>query len=367
MGSGTIIDSTNDNGIYVSTILTSATILRTSSEEAAIPDDIKIVNVYLWDGWLFEGKVSFYDFHYNITTIKIDSDAPLPTAAIRQLDDSISVNPSELCSPEEEELDSQLFQIQPHSEKFNLSPGDLVVGIGRYFEEPHDLMAAPGEFSLDCCKFDCKELFRANCTISKCGIGGPLINCNGEVIGVNFYDECSTPFLPINIASKCLKHFENYRTFCRPWLGMEATNLYAASLGNLEIIKRKFPNIFKGVIVEQVTEGSPADCAGILPDDVIIEFGGNSVQGFLELFGMSFDKASSKERTVDLVVLRGKTGARLNLTVAVDEVTADRFYRWPLPKRQRSGPAKVVQAWPKEYVSKVAQTGKRRKSVKRKL
>ncbi|KAM7471256.1 hypothetical protein LguiA_009439 [Lonicera macranthoides] len=148
---------------------------------------------------------------------------------------------------------------------------------------------------------------------------------------------------------------------------MEATNLYAASLGNLEIIKRKFPNIFKGVIVEQVTEGSPADCAGILPDDVIIEFGGNSVQGFLELFGMSFDKASSKERTVDLVVLRGKTGARLNLTVAVDEVTADRFYRWPLPKRQRSGPAKAVQAWPKEYVSKVAQTGKRRKSEKRKL
>lgn len=42
---------------------------------------------------------------------------------------------------------------------------------------------------------------------------------------------------------------------------------------------------------------------------------------------MLFDKAESKERTVDLVVLRGKTGARLNVTVAVKEATTDRFYR----------------------------------------
>ncbi|KAM7473630.1 hypothetical protein LguiB_020873 [Lonicera macranthoides] len=340
MGSGTIIDSADVNGIYVSTILTSASILRSSCGKAAIPSDIK-VDVYLPDGRLFEGKVSFLDFHYNIATVKIDSDEPQPIAIIRHLDDSISVNPSESCSPEDEVVGSESFQIHPHSEKFNLSPGDMVVAIGRYFKEPYDLMVAPGKFSLDCCKFDCKELFRTNCKISNCGIGGPLINRDGEVIGVNFYDKRCTPFLAINIASKCLEHFEKYRTFCRPWLGMEATNLYAASLGYMEKIIQKFPNIFKGVIVEQVTKGSPADCAGILPDDVIIECCGNSVHGFLEFLGMLFDKAESKERRVDLVVLRGKTGARLNVTVAVEEATTDRFYRWPLPK-QRSGPTQGV-------------------------
>ncbi|KAI7990716.1 hypothetical protein LOK49_LG12G02468 [Camellia lanceoleosa] len=67
--------------------------------------------------------------------------------------------------------------------------GDMVVAIGHSCGRTHALMAASGKFSLDCCKFDCKELFRANCIITKSGIGGPLINRYGEVIRVNFYDD----------------------------------------------------------------------------------------------------------------------------------------------------------------------------------
>ncbi|KAM7473627.1 hypothetical protein LguiB_020870 [Lonicera macranthoides] len=324
MGSGTIIDSADVNGIYVSTILTSASILRSSPELDAIPNDIK-VDVYLSDGRLFEGKFSFHDYHYNIATIKIESDAPLPTAVIRHLDDSLSIDQSELCS----------FGIRPHSNKFKLYPEVMVVGVGRYYKETRDIMAAPGKFSIDFCKFDCKELFRASCKITKCGIGGPLINHDGEVIGVNFFDRLYTPFLPINIASKCVQHFEKYGTYCRPWLGIHATNLYTARLEKLENTIHKFPNIYKGVIVEEVIMGSPAYSAGILPDDVIVECGGKSVQGFLEFFGMVFDKASCKKKKkqkVDLVVLRGKTGARVSLTVAVEEATTYKVNRWPLPE-----------------------------------
>lgn len=39
----------------------------------------------------------------------------------------------------------------------------------------------------------------------------------------------------------------------RPWLGMEVTNLYAADVDILEKIVQKFPNVFKGVIVEEVS------------------------------------------------------------------------------------------------------------------
>lgn len=43
-----------------------------------------------------------------------------------------------------------------------------------------------------------------------------------------------------------------YRQSRRPWLGMEVTNLYAARLRILERIISKFPDVLKGVIVEEV-------------------------------------------------------------------------------------------------------------------
>ncbi|KAG5531163.1 hypothetical protein RHGRI_025950 [Rhododendron griersonianum] len=200
MGSGTIIESEEVDGTHLSTILTSASLLRSTPESDALPGDIKI-DVYLSDGKFLEGQVFSYDFHYNIAAIKIKTELALPSATLRILDDSISAVPSAI---------SESFQLCPHSDVFNLCPGDMVVAVGRYFEKPNELMSAPGKFSLDCVKFDCKELFRTNCQISKCGIGGPLVNRYGEVIGVNFYDSLCTPFLPINIAVKCLEHFKIY-------------------------------------------------------------------------------------------------------------------------------------------------------------
>ncbi|GMP37227.1 hypothetical protein CsSME_00009012 [Camellia sinensis var. sinensis] len=87
MGSGTIIDCENVNSTYFSTILTSASLLRSSAELEAVPEDIKI-DVYISDGKLFEGRVFTYDFHFNIAFIKIESNATLPTASLRLLEDS---------------------------------------------------------------------------------------------------------------------------------------------------------------------------------------------------------------------------------------------------------------------------------------
>ncbi|KAF7132571.1 hypothetical protein RHSIM_Rhsim09G0048400 [Rhododendron simsii] len=279
-----------------------------------------MIDVYLSDGKSSEGQVLAYDFHYNIATIKIKTELALPSAALRFLDDSISVDPSAI-------LESS--QLRPRSDLFKLCPGDMVVAVGRHFDRPYELMAAPGKFSLDVFKFDCKELFRATCQITKCGIGGPLINLYGEVIGVNFYDRKCTPFLPINIAAKCLELFKKYGRFCRPWLGMEMTNLYAENLGILEKIIQKFPNISKGVLVEEVIEGSPAESGGICSGDVIVQCGGKDVRSFLEFYGMIMEKTWE---SLELVVLRETSGQRLQTTVKASETSRDKFYRWPLPE-----------------------------------
>ncbi|XP_028088347.1 uncharacterized protein LOC114288930 isoform X1 [Camellia sinensis] len=110
MGSGTIIDCENVNSTYFSTILTSASLLRSSAELEAVPEDIKVIisikvffvlgtiqyysvllllqiDVYISDGKLFEGRVFAYDFHFDIAFIKIESNATLPTASLRLLED----------------------------------------------------------------------------------------------------------------------------------------------------------------------------------------------------------------------------------------------------------------------------------------
>ncbi|KAF5751205.1 hypothetical protein HS088_TW02G00215 [Tripterygium wilfordii] len=315
-GSGTIIESDDNSGV----ILTSANLIRSTTDQHAIADDIKVV-VYLLDGKLYRGQVVAHDLHFNIAAIKIQSDSLLPTANLRHLDDSVTISPSQLHIPEEKS-----FQLHAHSSSFNLIPGDTVIALGRYSISPHDLMAAPGKFSLDVCGYDCRELFRVTCRITRSGDGGPLVNRHGEVIGFNFYDLFLTPFMPINIAFKWWEHYKKYGELRRPWIGMEMTNLYAASLHILDKVIQKFPRIGKGVIVEEVIPGSSAETAGICPNDVIIECDGKSVQSFLELFEMMWDKVGG---SVELVVIRGIEGDPLHLTMVVVEATPDEFYRWP--------------------------------------
>ncbi|XP_020109005.1 putative protease Do-like 14 [Ananas comosus] len=212
-----------------------------------------------------------------------------------------------------------------HSNKFILVPGDKVVAVGRYHTEGYDLMVAPGIFSADCCRLDCKELFRANCKITKSGIGGPLLNLDGEVIGINFIGRLCTPFLPMNIVSRWWTHFKRHGQFCRPWIRVETANLFSGRVDVLEHIVRKFPNFSKGVIVEKVEQGSPADIAGINPNDVIVQCDGKKVKNFLGLFKKFYKKVG---QAVELEVIRPHDGAHLTVSVFVSECTL--VNRWPL-------------------------------------
>ncbi|CAM0147816.1 unnamed protein product [Urochloa decumbens] len=55
---------------------------------------------------------------------------------------------------------------------------------------------------------DCPCIVRSSCKITKTGIGGPLVNLEGEVIGMNFYDtRIGTPFLLWSEIDSILAHF----------------------------------------------------------------------------------------------------------------------------------------------------------------
>lgn len=314
---GTIIESDDNSSI----ILTSATLILQPKENGSILENLKIV-VHLSDGKAFEGQLAAHDFHYNIAAVKICTGASLPAAYLAHLDDSITVD---LCERHTSNV------LQRHSSSTDLVPGGKVIALGRWFSKPYDLMAAPGKFSMDHCEYDCKELLRAECVITRTGTGGPIVNLGGDIIGIVFYAFDHAPFMPINVASKWWKHYKKYGEYRRPWVGMGVANLYVADLDMLEKIIQKFPNVFKGVIVEEVTNGSSADSAGICPNDVIVECDGKRIEGALQFFDVMWDKTGDQ---VELVVLRESDGSRMLCKIMVEKTSPHHFYRWPVLKTE---------------------------------
>nr|CAD1833400.1 unnamed protein product [Ananas comosus var. bracteatus] len=186
--SGTIIEcnSSSSNGLFDATILTTASLLRSDVEDKIV-ENIQVI-VYLWDGKSYKAEVLGCDFYFNVATVRIRSEVALKTAVLRKVDDSISICPTACDSRE-----AMGPVLRRHSKKFWLVPGDKVVAVGRHHEKQHELMVAPALFSADCCRLDCKELFRANCKITKVERGSPaciagiipndvIVQCEGKKV-----------------------------------------------------------------------------------------------------------------------------------------------------------------------------------------
>lgn len=240
--SGVIFGSFWNNDSLNYYVLTSATLLRPPPSHAledyitdepeddhCLPNDGKI-DVYLRGGKLCEGIVVTSDPHYSIAVLTFKSDDRIPCAVLRSLDDSLALHNA----PTDVQASPCHFPGIP----VKLIPGDAVIAVGWFTMTPFEIMAAPGRYSADGVdektELNCMDLFTADCKITKCGIGGPLISCEGEVIGLNFYAEHCTPFLPVNIFLKWWSQYKFTRSHCRPSLGVKVANLHTADLGTLD-------------------------------------------------------------------------------------------------------------------------------------
>ncbi|KAK9664944.1 hypothetical protein RND81_14G078900 [Saponaria officinalis] len=295
-GCGTIHEADEQNNI---TVITSANLIRRPSKnniaENSLADDLKVV-VHAPDYASYEGNICIYDYHYNLLVITFKSDTPLQAARLGTIDD------------------------------FSKKVDDSVIAPGRYFTKPFDFMVAPGYFRHDRCDYDCKELSGTTCDITRCGDGGPLINLCGEIIGINFYHlDLLTPFLPINVVKKWWKHYKLHRELRHPYLGFDATNFYVADVNLIERVIRNFPNISQGVIVKTVMPESSAHYAGLEQDDIIVRCDGKTVDSFLQLFEIAWEKVG---KTVKLEVARAQHHTLLSFGVTIVEATPDKMNRW---------------------------------------
>ena len=104
--------------------------------------------------------------------------------------------------------------------------------------------------------------------------GGPLLNSQGEVIGVNFATTSNADnisfALPINIVKEKIEEYRTYGKFIQPYLGVSYEMIS-------EFEAYYYKNIVAGAFVQSIDSEGPAYAAGIRKGDIITKFGENAV------------------------------------------------------------------------------------------
>jgi 2-alkenal reductase len=142
-------------------------------------------------------------------------------------------------------------------------------------------------------RFTIPELIQTDAAINPGNSGGPLLNSQGEVIGVNTaYDPDVSGIgfaVPVNMVKRVVPKLITAGHYTYPWLGIGGDDL------SLDLVEAMNLPVQDGAIVNVVTPGSPADKAGLrgssetveksglelyIGGDVIIAIDGNPVQHF---------------------------------------------------------------------------------------
>ena len=148
------------------------------------------------------------------------------------------------------------------------------------------------------------DMIQTDASINPGNSGGPLINTKGEVIGINTMIITNGPqqssgvgfAVPINVAKEILPQLRTKGRVIRGWLGVSIQPV-TEQLARSYHLKEA-----KGAIIADVTEGSPAEKAGLKPDDVVIGVDGRDVRDNSDL--TSYIASRPPDSTVHLKILR---------------------------------------------------------------
>jgi Do/DeqQ family serine protease len=160
-----------------------------------------------------------------------------------------------------------------------------------------------------------REMIQTDASINRGNSGGPLVNIRGEVIGINTAIYAPTGVfagvgfaIPINSAKEILSELIEKGKVVRGWLGIEIREVD-------EVIAKQFslPST-KGVLVNNVMEGSGAEKGGMKRGDVIIKFEDHKVEGARDLQEVAGKTEPGKK--VKVVVIREKKEVALTIELA---------------------------------------------------
>jgi len=230
LGSGVIIDG--KRGF----ILTNAHVIDRSG-------NIKVV---LEDEHEFEAKIVGADPDSDLAVLQIDSKTRLPSIEMGSSDD--------------------------------LMIGETVIAIGNPFGFSHTVttgVISAVDRSIRSDERVFLDFIQIDASINPGNSGGPLLNINGDLIGINtaiYAKAQGIGFaIPINKAKKIISDLIQFGEVIQTWIGITVQNLDSKLAGYLKVPGKK------GVMVKALEPGSPASSAGLKEGDIILAIGNKKI------------------------------------------------------------------------------------------
>ncbi|QUS59454.1 HhoA/HhoB/HtrA family serine endopeptidase [Synechocystis sp. PCC 7338] len=219
---------------------------------AHVVEGASTVKVTLKDGSVLEGKVMGIDTMTDVAVVKIEAEN-LPVVEVGQSD--------------------------------RLQPGEWAIAIGNPLGLDNTvtvgIISALGRSSSEVGVPDKRVRFiQTDAAINPGNSGGPLLNAKGEVIGVNTAIRADAQGLgfaiPIQTAQNVAENLFTKGKMEHPYLGIHMVTLTPDTAKQLRASGELPAGVTAdtGVLIVQVSPGSPAAQAGLAPGDIILEVGG---------------------------------------------------------------------------------------------
>jgi serine protease Do len=248
--------------------------------------------VRLKDGRAFEGEVKGLDPESDVALVKIQASGLTPA----KLGDSDAMRVGEF-----------VLAIGAPFELNDTVTVGHVSAKGRIFEHDAD-----------------QDFIQTDAKILPGNSGGPLVNLDGEVIGINTMIEGLDTGIgfavPINLAKRVKDHLLTEGKFTRSLLGIRIHELKNDS-DYLSLDGKLAPDTREGVVVDIILPGGPASKSDLRPGDVITAVDGKTVQTVRQLRDEVADKKPG--RLAALSVVRGKEHVSVKVTPGVMPTTEE--------------------------------------------
>jgi serine protease Do len=215
-------------------------------------------------------------------------------------------------------IDAKNLPVAPIGNSDNIQVGEWVLAIGEPFgldhTATHGIVSALGR---DLPDESYVPFIQTDAPVNPGNSGGPLINANGKVIGINsqIYTKSGgfmgiSFAIPINVAMNVVDQIKSTGHVTRGYLGVliqPVTYDLAQSFGL---------DTTKGALVAKVEPNTPAAKAGLKSGDIILKFNGSEIKHSGELPIMVGMSPIGKPATLTLM----RDGKQMELNVTIEKL-----------------------------------------------